>query len=322
MQRLLLGFVVLFETVLVLLSGLDSAAKLQGAEKKKVVFVAGYRSHGYGVHEHYAGCVLLAKCLEVGMPNIETVVHRDGWPADPGAFDRADAVVIYADGGNGHPANRHLESFDKVLRRGVGVVCLHYAVEVPKGKSGDLFLNWVGGYFEAHWSVNPHWTANFKQLPEHPITNGVKPFAINDEWYYHMRFRKGMKDVTPILTDLPPKNSLQRKDGTHSGNPYVRAAVLDRKEPQHVAWAASRPDGGRGFGFTGGHFHWNWGDPNFRKLVLNAIVWTANGEVPDQGVSETKVTLEDLEANQDYPQPGTFNRDTIRKQYNLQPPRR
>ena len=24
-----------------------------------------------------------------------------------------------------------------------------------------------------------------------------------------------------------------------------------------------------GIGFTGGHNHWNWGEPNFRKLVLN-----------------------------------------------------
>ena len=43
-----------------------------------------------------------------------------------------------------------------------------------------------------------------------------------------------------------------------------------------------RPDGGRGFGFTGGHFHRNWGDPNFRKLVLNAILWTAGLDVPSR----------------------------------------
>ena len=51
-----------------------------------------------------------------------------------------------------------------------------------------------------------------------------------------------------------------------------------------MAWAAEREGGGRGFGFTGGHDHWNWGDPNFRKVVLNAIVWCAHGEVPKDGV--------------------------------------
>ncbi len=48
-----------------------------------------------------------------------------------------------------------------------------------------------------------------------------------------------------------------------------------------MAWAAERADGnGRGFGFTGAHFHRNWQNDDFRKLVLNAIAWTAHAEVP------------------------------------------
>jgi hypothetical protein len=41
--------------------------------------------------------------------------------------------------------------------------------------------------------VNPHWDANFKEFPVHPISEGVKPFATNDEWYFYMRFRKAWK---------------------------------------------------------------------------------------------------------------------------------
>ncbi|HTH48242.1 MAG TPA: hypothetical protein VMB21_12080, partial [Candidatus Limnocylindria bacterium] len=80
-------------------------------------------------------------------------------------------------------------------------------------------------------------------------------------------------------------------------NPAVREAVA-KGEPQHMAWARQRPDGGRGFGFTGGHYHTNWGDDNFRKLVLNALVWIAKGEVPGSGVTST-VTPEQLKLNQD-----------------------
>ncbi len=65
-----------------------------------------------------------------------------------------------------------------------------------------------------------------------------------------------------------------------------------------MAWAFERPDGGRGFGFTGGHFHKNWGNENFRKIVLNAILWTAKMEVPTGGVS-CQLTLEELKANLD-----------------------
>ncbi|MEZ6068028.1 MAG: NPCBM/NEW2 domain-containing protein [Planctomycetaceae bacterium] len=52
------------------------------------------------------------------------------------------------------------------------------------------------------------------------------------------------------------------------------------------------------------HFHKNWQDDNFRKLVLNAIVWAAAGEVPAEGVPSAAPTQEELEANQDEPKPG------------------
>jgi hypothetical protein len=65
-----------------------------------------------------------------------------------------------------------------------------------------------------------------------------------------------------------------------------------------MAWAFERADGGRGFGFTGAHFHKNWGNDDFRKLVLNAILWTAKAEIPATGVQST-VTEEDLNKNLD-----------------------
>ena len=284
--------------------------------KKRVVFVAGRPSHGYGAHEHYAGSVLLAKELQASGLGYTTEVIKNGWPADASVLQGADAIVMYSDGGGGHMVMPHLKQMDELAKKGVGIACLHYAVEVPKGEAGDRFLDWIGGYFEMNWSVNPHWTAKFTKFPDHPITRGVKPFEINDEWYYHMRFRPKMEGVTPILTDLPPDNTLSRPDGGHSGNPDVRAAIA-RKEPQHVAWATERKDGGRGFGFTGGHDHWNWGDPNFRKLVLNAIVWISKGEVPAQGITGQPVSLDDLESNQDFQQPAGFNRDQIRQRLNL-----
>lgn len=284
-----------------------AAKKPAKARAKRVAFVAGVRSHNYGAHEHKAGSILLARKLEEAMPNIKTVVHTDGWPKDPAALDGFDCIVMYCDGGGRHMINPHLEQVDRYAKQGVGIACIHYGVEVPKGDSGKAFLDWIGGYFETDWSVNPHWDASFKSFPEHPICNGVKPFATNDEWYYHMRFREGMKNVTPILTDLPPASTLVRPDGSlarpdnaHNNNPHVREAVLKRKERQHVAWAATREDGGRGFGFTGGHNHWNWGNPNQLKLVLNAITWCAKAEVPAKGVAASEVTMDELLANQDY----------------------
>jgi type 1 glutamine amidotransferase len=271
---------------------------------KKIVFVAGDASHGRGLHEHNAGCRLLAGRLnEVahkGIIGSMTTVYQNGWPADPTAFDNADCIVSYCDGGEGHYLHQNRDEFKRVMDRGVGLVLLHYAVEVPQGETGDKFLEWAGGYFEKHWSVNPIWEADFTTIPEHPITRGVKPFKLLDEWYYHMRFAPNMIGVTPILSALPPQESLSRPDGPHSGNPHVRKAVLDDKAPQHVAWAFEGKGGqARGFGFTGGHWHKNWKHEEYRKLILNAIVWTAKLEVPAEGVQSSTPTDTEMEENLD-----------------------
>lgn len=289
---------------------------------KKIVFIAGAPSHGPGEHEHRAGCLLLKSCLdqlagvkrrvyhsprgaEIFGPSgktsgITSVVYSNGWPSDAkAAFDGAAAIVIYSDGGGGHPLLKadRLKTIGGLMSKGVGLACIHYAVEPTKENGEKEFLDWIGGAFEVHWSVNPHWDADFKSLPNHPITQGVHPFKINDEWYFNMRFREGMKGVTPILTAVPTPDTTKRKDGPHEGNPAVRELVA-RSEPQHVAWACDRADGGRGFGFTGAHFHKNWGDDNFRKLVLNAILWVAKADVPKDGVKST-VTEEQLQQNLD-----------------------
>ena len=272
---------------------------LNAADKKSIVMIAGKPSHGPAQHEHNAGVQLLEMALRQNNPDLEIKVHRNAeWPPQE-ELDKADTILIYADGGGGHPALQgdHLAQLQKEMKRGCGLVCLHYAVEVPITPGGPEFTDWLGGYFESNWSVNPHWEAEFKTLPKHPISNGVKPFSTNDEWYFHMRFRKDMKGVTPILTAIAPDSTMSRKDGAHEGNPAVREDVKN-KVPQHTAWAVEREDGGRGFGFTGGHFHNSWGNDDQRKLVLNAILWTAKAEVPANGV-ESKITEEDLKQNLD-----------------------
>jgi hypothetical protein len=268
-------------------------------DKKKIAFLAGRPSHGPGEHEHRAGCLLLADHLNMhAKDKILATVYTGGWPNDPTALDNVDAVMSFADGGGGHPLNAHLAELDAAMKRGAGLGCLHYAVETVAGEPGNKFLEWIGGYFEMNWSVNPHWTAEFKALPQHEVTRGVMAFTTHDEWYYHMRFRPDMKGVTPILTALPPKETLKRPDGPHSGNPAVRAAI-DKGEPQHVMWVATREDNGRGFGCTGSHFHKNWGDQNYRKLILNACCWISHAAVPADGVPSPPLSEEYLAANLD-----------------------
>jgi len=268
--------------------------------KKQILLLAGMPSHGPGAHEHNAGVLLLKKCLdESGLP-VNTTAHLNAaWP-NPDELAAADTILFYCDGGEGHflLKEERITQMEKEMKRGAGLVCLHYAVEFPAAKGGPQMLNWLGGFFEANWSVNPHWTADFKNFPKHPISNGVNPFSSLDEWYFHMRFADASKGSrTDMLSAIAPDSTMSRKDGPHEGNPTVRAEVAAKK-PQSVAWAFDRKDGGRGFGFTGGHFHQGWANEDQRKLVLNAILWTAKAEVPATGVP-SKVNEADIAANLD-----------------------
>jgi Trehalose utilisation len=270
--------------------------------KKSVILIAGRPSHGHGEHEHNAGVQLFAKCLNEGAANLVDVKYHLNaeWPS-PEELSKADTVVIYADGGPGHPALQgdHLEQLGEQMKRGCGFVCVHYGVEVPKDHGGPEFLQWLGGYFEENWSVNPVWQASFEPLPQHPAANGVQPISSLDEWYFHMRFPENQTGLTRLLQAVPTPDTMSRKDGPHEGNPAVRAEVADNKL-QTTVWAYERQDGsnGRGFGFTGGHFHKGWGNDNQRKLILNGIVWTAHAEVPPNGI-ESHPTSDDLAANLD-----------------------
>ncbi|MCB1095188.1 MAG: NPCBM/NEW2 domain-containing protein [Verrucomicrobiae bacterium] len=283
---------------------LSSEAKDSSPAKPLVVFVAGKKSHGYGAHEFKAGCLLMQKALRETMPALETKVYLDGWPEAPDAFDGASAIVLFMDGGGGHPVRNHLDQLAPLMDAGVGLMCMHYAVEVPIGPVAKAFLNWIGGYYENDYSINPHWVAKSMLNQDHPISRGVKDFALKDEWYYNMRFREKMDGVVSVLESIPDDEA---RSGTTSWPRGPKKHIVEnsgRKET--LLWATERPDGGRGVGFTGAHFHWNFGDPNFRRLVLNAVVWTAGMEVPEAGVPDMEVTLPDLEVNQDFEKPDGF----------------
>ena len=272
---------------------------IHAAETAKIVFISGKPSHGPMQHEHRAGNMILAQALNDSGLNINAVVLPDaGYPKEPSVLEDAATIVVFCTGHTGHLLNPHLAEFDRLMKKGAGVVMIHWTTEAMTGDPGDKFLEWMGGFCDLDWSVNPHWTPKFDHFPEHPICNGVRPFKIYDEWYYHMRFVDGMKGVTPILSDVPGPETLRRKDGPRSGNPAVRKAAA-QGETQHVAWAYERPNGGRGFGFTGAHYHKNWQSDDFRKVMLNAILWTAKVEVPKDGVNSVTLTDADIQANLD-----------------------
>ena len=267
------------------------------AADKKIILIAGKPSHGPGEHEFRAGCLLLQKCLR-GVPGLTVDVCENGWPKDASELDGAAAVVLYADGGGGHPFFQadHAQVIEKLARQGVGLGFLHYAVEVPKGPASERMWEWIGGYYEDHYSCNPMWAPDYQAFPNHPITRGVHPFSVKDEWYFNMRWRPDTNGLVYILVAKP---SDAVRDGPYvwPPGPYPHIQAAKGRE-EAMMWACERPDGGRGFGWTGGHHHKNWGNDNYRKVVLNAILWLAKVEVPPNGL-ESSVTADDLARNLD-----------------------
>ena len=263
----------------------------------KLVLIAGTPSHGPGDHEFNAGVLLLDKCLKT-VKGLETVVFKSGYPKDDSALDTADGILCFADGGKNHPLVREsrLERIGKLMAKGVGLMCAHYGVEVEPTLGGAEFKDWIGGHYEHLYSCNPMWSPAFKAFPKHPVANGVKPFTIKDEWYFNMRFRDDAKAVTPILSAIP-SDAVRDGPYVYPKGPYPH--IQDAKgRAETMMWAYTRPEGGRGVGFTGGHFHRNWQNDDFRKVVLNALLWICKLDVPADGVAST-VTDEDIAANWD-----------------------
>jgi len=267
------------------------------ARDKKLVIIAGAKSHPPLMHEFRAGCLLLEKCLR-GFPGLKVEVHTNHWVQNEATLEDADAIFIYSDGWKRHPAVQgdHLQTLTRLVSRGVSIGFAHYAVQADPAVAGKQFKQWIGGHYEHEFSVNPIWKPEFKRFPKHPITRGVQPFSVRDEWYFNIRFREGMRGITPLLVDTPSDDV---RDGPYvyprGPYPHIQAAS-GRSET--MMWCVERPDGGRGLGFTGGHNHLNWGDPNFRKIVLNGLVWLAGLEVPKNGVQST-VTEDELYQNLD-----------------------
>ena len=264
--------------------------RLPGA--KKIAFLAGKPSHGDDCHEWYKDVEFVKRWLQeatnIEPPQID--IYHDGWPQDASVLDGVDAVVFFADGRELHPlaVPGRIEKMRELAKKGKGIAFLHYSVDPPEGGFQDL-LDWMGGSYEVGLSQNPINVAKVTPVANgHPITRGCGGYVAEDEWYFDIRLRPNDANVVPILTGkLPPRDP----------------------QDKVLSWAYTRPDGGRGFGFTGGHFHKNWHIESFRKMVLNGILWTAGIEVPEGGVASMRpwrfVSIPNfVSADLAYPQPG------------------
>jgi hypothetical protein len=252
----------------------------------KIVLLAGGPSSKAMAHEYFAGCALLMDWLKQ-QPGVWPVMAR-GWPADERVLEGAKCVVYFGDGGGKQPfaEPKRWAVFSRLMAGGAGLVLLHQAMDFPAGPDGEKIKGWLGGVYHSDIGSRGHWDMEFKTIAAHEVTRGVKPFAAPaDGWLYNLHFAE--KGVIPLLADTVPDKSRSTADAKkHVG----RAEVM--------AWAYTRPDGARGFGFTGADLHQSWSYESQRTLVLNGILWSARLPVPTGG-ARAKFDPASLERNLD-----------------------
>lgn len=264
---------------------LSSFARFSDAvEPKQVVIVAGLKSHGpegNGIHDYAWSARLIKTMLETSnvKDRIRVTTHLNGWPRDKKTLDNADTVMVISDGRDGdigreapHLANdTRIRQVETLRKRGVGLVTFHFSTFAPDKWSTQV-LDWYGGYFDWETDGRRKWYSKIETLkavvapasPGHQMLRGVKPFKIHEEFYYDIRFRKNDAGWSPIW--------------------IVDALPATKTNGNVVAWAVERKNGARGFATTCGHFYRNWEEPDFRKTILNGILWTAHAQVPKGGV--------------------------------------
>ena len=97
--------------LLICLCGLQAVS---AGTTKEIIFLAGKKSHGYGAHEHRAGSILLARCLnDSGLDVKASVVANGAWPEIAESDKAPDAIVMYCDGGPRHIAKEHQDKIQK-----------------------------------------------------------------------------------------------------------------------------------------------------------------------------------------------------------------
>lgn len=240
-----------------LLAALLAAAALPvlaEGPKRLLLIGQGPDNHPQGTHEYMAGVERLAKLLEptAGL-EVEVVKADDPWSEGPELIGKADGVVLFvSEGARWVVADpRRHEALVQLAARGGGFSVLHWGMGTRDVEPIEPFLKLFGG---CHGGPDRKYQVVRTELkpaePVHPIAEGIAPLPLREEFYYRLKFVEATPGVVPVMQ-----------------------ATIDG-QPETVAWAWQRPDGGRSFGFSGLHFDDNWQLKEYPQLTSRGVLWT------------------------------------------------
>ena len=242
-----------------------------GFAAERTLLLLGQKPDGHpaGTHEYMAAQRIVQHILK-DVPGLKTEIVQadDPWSEGPEWLARADGVVLFvSEGAKWISADpRRYEAFARLAQREAGFTVFHWGTGTKDAANIAPFVRLFGachGGPDRKYTFFDEIEINF--TPDHPITAGLSPLQLREEYYY--RLKRAPADagkITPLVT--------------------IPADAESAGERQMVGWSFDRTDGGRSFGFTGLHFHANWQQPTYRRLLAQGILWTLQLPAPDEAI--------------------------------------
>jgi putative heme-binding domain-containing protein len=210
-----------------------------------VLFVSGAKDHGIGEHDYPAFQKTWSELLAAAYDT--QVSTASEWPTTK-QFKETNVIVFFQ---HGDWNEKRAADIDAYLKRGGGLVYIHWAVDGQKG--GHEFAKRIGlaGLGLVGFRHGEE-TLAFNHSTKHPIIRNFDTLKLFDETYWKM------------AGSLPADR--------------VLATAVEDGQPQPQLWSLE-PGKGRVFVSIPGHFSWTFDDPLFRILLLRGIAWAAHEPV-------------------------------------------
>ncbi len=171
-------------------------------------------------------------------------------------LDKYDVFMLY---GNRSGLTKEQEhALLSYVHDGGGFVALHSAS--ASFNDSDAFVNLVGGAFKSHGAG----TFSTRQVMSgHPVMEGVPEIESWDETYVHMK---------------------------HNPDRTVLSVRVEGDHEEPWTWVRNHGDG-RVFYSAWGHDERTWSNDGFKKLLENALRWTAGDWALDADFSKPELTF-------------------------------
>ena len=240
-----------------------STATSKGS-KRVLLLWQGPDGHKPTTHEFEAGIRMIGNLLQRHTDH-QVILSKADEKWDEGAelLEQADTTVLFITQGSRwiQQTPERLKLFQDYAQQGGGLVAIHWAIGAKADEYIPAFLPLLGATHGGSDRKYAFLKTQFRPTSrDHPIQSGLSPLEIEDEFYYNL---KQVKSSTPVIPIMESKID---------GEWYM------------TSWAWERPDRGRSFGFSGLHYHGNWSEEVYRRLIVQGILWTLKQEIPREGV--------------------------------------